>query len=265
MTEPTATGGTTLAGVCVWITRPQAQAESLSLALTTLGADVVVAPTLQIIAPEDRTVAIAALQQLENSPIAVFVSRNAVDWSQQLLAGRQLPEVLRNSQVFAVGPATGQALQNAGVVSVTIPDEGADSEALLALPALQHEMVREKQVAIVRGKGGRELLADTLQKRAAKPFFVEVYQRVLHAGTAARIPLLWQTQPPAAIVVSSAMGLQALLQMTPAQYQPLLFDCKLLALGQHLPAQADALGFGNCLPVSASGGDNAVISALQKQ
>ncbi|MEX2517154.1 MAG: uroporphyrinogen-III synthase [Gammaproteobacteria bacterium] len=263
MTEPSATGTATLAGRCVWITRPEAQAESLCLALTALGAEVVAAPTLQIIAPEDRTVAIAALQQLENSPIAIFVSRNAVDWSQQLLVDQQLSAVLGNSQVLAVGPATGRALQNAGVVTVTTPAEGADSEALLALPALQHERVREKQVAIVRGTGGRELLADTLQKRAAKPVFVEVYQRVVHAGTAARMPGLWQSQPPAAIVVSSAMGLQALLQMTPVQYQPLLLDCRLLALGRHLPAQADALGFKNCLPVSASCGDSAVISALQ--
>lgn len=265
MTESITAGADTLAGRCVWITRPEAQAESLSLALAALGADVVAAPTLEIIAPEDRTVAIAALQQLECSPIAVFVSRNAVDWSQQLLVDRQLSAVLSNSQVFAVGPATGLALENAGVMAVTTPADGADSEALLALPALQSELVREKQVAIVRGTGGRELLADTLKKRAAKPFFVEVYQRVVHAGTAARMPGLWQSQPPTAIVASSTMGLQALLQMTPPQYQPLLLDCRLLALGRRLPAQADALGFKNCLPVSASGGDNAVIAALQIQ
>jgi uroporphyrinogen-III synthase len=88
-------------------------------------------------------------------------------------------------QVFAVGPGTARALQAHGLDSIITPD-GQDSEALLALPQLAD--VAGKRVVIVRGVGGRALLADTLRARGAQVDFMECYRRMrprADAGAAA--------------------------------------------------------------------------------
>lgn len=57
-----------------------------------------------------------------------------------------------------------------------MPSEGADSEALLALPELG--AVRGQRILIVRGEGGRTLLADTLAARGAQVDHAVVYRRL---------------------------------------------------------------------------------------
>ncbi|WP_296815495.1 uroporphyrinogen-III synthase [Thiobacillus sp.] len=69
-----------------------------------------------------------------------------------------------------------------GVEDVVTPD-GQDSEAVLALPQLQ--AVAGRQVVIVRGVGGRALMADTLRARGADVHFMECYRRTCpHADPA---------------------------------------------------------------------------------
>lgn len=251
---------TNLRGLRVWVTRSEPQARSLCELLEQAGANVIQAPVLTIMGPDDPMKAKQALTAaLRQADLAVFTSRNAVDWTCRMLD--ETPILAAIPEILAVGPATAAELQQHGITGVRIPDAGTDSEALLALPDLAEETVHGRRLVIVRGEGGRPLLGDTLRTRGANVEYVELYRRCPHPDTQARLPALWREQPPQVIVVSSPAGLEALIAMTDAAIRQRLYDCPLLAIGDHLATQAARLGFRHCHRVSAAGGDRAVVDA----
>lgn len=78
---------------------------------------------------------------------------------------------------FAVGRSTAEVLQAEGL-SVQIPDQGQDSEAVLALPRWQTLLQPGGlKVLIWRGAGGREHLAEQLRRRGAQVDYLELYRR----------------------------------------------------------------------------------------
>ncbi|OZA22897.1 MAG: uroporphyrinogen-III synthase, partial [Hydrogenophilales bacterium 17-61-9] len=150
-----------LAGRTVLVTRPQQQAAALSQAIRAAGGEVFDFPALVIEAiPPDALR--ASLAWLKDADIAIFISPNAARFG--MTAIQAAGGVRGSTEVFAVGPGTTRALRNLGVAQVITP-QGQDSEALLALPQLQH--VAGKRVVIVRGVGGRALLSDSLRARGA--------------------------------------------------------------------------------------------------
>ena len=92
-----------------------------------------------------------------------------------LLSQRQWPPHLLPA---AIGQGTVRALAAHGVHGCIAPEQRFDSEALLALPELQAERVAGQRVLILRGDGGRELLAETLSARGALVDLVSCYRRL---------------------------------------------------------------------------------------
>jgi len=249
----------------VWVTRPEPGLHGLCDAVEAAGFEAVAVPTLEIVPPADAgTVAEQARADLARARLAVFVSRNAVDWLWRLL-GDNTVDYLARLDIVAVGPGTAAALQERHIETVIRPDADADSEALLALTQLREQAVADSDVVIIRGQGGRELLADTLRRRGARVIYIEVYGRQRCTATAARLPGLWRERKPAAIVVSSRAGLEALVAMTAPADRPSLLATRLLCLGRRLPEQARALDFSQSIPVPAAGGDEAIVQTLQAQ
>ncbi len=154
-----------LAGVGVLVTRPAAQAGELIAAIEAAGGRSIVFPVIEI-APRSPQDVAADLAGLSDPDIVIFVSRNAVEhglaWS-------------GSGAIAAVGPATASAIEAAARVVDIRPTSGFDSESLLAEPALTD--VRGKTIRIIRGNGGRELLATTLRERGANVDYLEVYTR----------------------------------------------------------------------------------------
>ncbi len=165
------TGGP-LRGRAVLVTRAREQAAPLMDAIREAGGEPLLLPALEI-------VPVAAAPGRADDPdphrhphpdLVVFVSPNAVRQGARYLA-------LPGSRTAAIGPATAEAMRRAGRTPDLVPVGGYDSESLLAEPSLA--AMAGRQVLIVRGKGGRELLADTLRARGAAVDYAEVYERRL--------------------------------------------------------------------------------------
>src|SRR5262249_23802435 len=144
------------------------------------------------------------LPRLEELDRAVLGSRPAVDCAFERIRHADIA-------LAAVGSGTRRALQALGARRVLAPEDGADSEALLALPEL-HD-VAGKRILIVRGEGGRELLAETLVARGARTEYLECYRRVLPHGDMAPLNAAWDNGEVDAVPVSSPASLDTLITL----------------------------------------------------
>ena len=136
--------------------------------------------------------------------MAVFISPTAVREGLKHLA--TLP-----SRVVALSRGTRRELERRGVTGAAAAEEGADSEALLALPELQQ--VAGRRIAIFRGEGGRSLLGDSLRERGALVEYVECYRRLRPRSDPGPIVAAWRSGALHAVTVSSAQGLANLFEM----------------------------------------------------
>ncbi|NBQ34463.1 MAG: uroporphyrinogen-III synthase [Gammaproteobacteria bacterium] len=80
------------------------------------------------------------------------------------------------TMVFAVGEATAEKIKSYGVKVSDYPKGKASSEALLNLNSIKS--LNDKEILIVRGKGGRETLKNGLVKSNNKITYLEAYERV---------------------------------------------------------------------------------------
>lgn len=197
-----------LAGRCVVVTRPRHQAAELLAGLASVGAEALLHPLLEIEPAGDPAPLADAVARLDDYRFAAFVSPNAV--------AHALPAILRAGawpaglQALAVGPGTVRALADYGVTGTIAPSLRFDSEALLALPVLADTQVRGCRVAIFRGDGGRELLADTLRARGATVDCVTCYRRLPPPAGSAPLLALWRRGRFDAMTISSSEGLRNL-------------------------------------------------------
>ena len=197
----------------------------------------------------------ASLTQLRDADIAIFISPNAAQFGMAAIrAGGSLPASV---EVFAVGPGTARTLQEQGVSGVVTPD-GQDSEALLALPQLQ--AVAGKRVVIVRGVGGRPLLADTLAARGAEVHFMECYRRVRPQADAAPLLARWQAGGIDAVTVTSAETLDNLAALLGVAGRPLLLRTPLFAPHEKIADAARRFGIAHV--VATPGGDAGLVEGL---
>jgi uroporphyrinogen-III synthase len=163
-----------LAGRRILVTRPRELAAGLAALIAGAGGEPVLYPAIEIAEPEDIGPARALLSRAGTFDLALFVSPSAVRKAFALHAGPW------PARIGAVGEGTRRELLERGVREVLAPAEGADSEALLALPALQS--MHGRRVLIVRGEGGRALLGETLAARGAQVCYAECYRRARPAA-----------------------------------------------------------------------------------
>jgi len=158
----------------VLVTRPQPQADAWVQTLRAAGADAQALPLLAI-EPQAAPALAATWQDLHTQSLVVFVSPNAVSsFFAARPAGVQWPSGL---PAASPGPGSDAALAAAGVSERIAPGSDApqfDSEALWA--QLNHRAWL--RVLIVRGDGGRELLAERLRAAGSRVSAVQAYRRV---------------------------------------------------------------------------------------
>ena len=170
-----AKGTERLRGVRVLVTRPAPAAARLADAFAAEGAVVHRVPALAIAPVEDTKSAERLRHRLADVSIIVFTSVNAVEGFFGPVPGAA-PDRLP-AAVFAVGPATAEALRARGVAGVHTPRGRSDSEGLLSRPELEARRVTGRVVAVVKGEGGRDLLGKELIRRGAGVLEANVYRR----------------------------------------------------------------------------------------
>jgi uroporphyrinogen-III synthase len=242
-----------LSGLGVLVSRPADQAEGLCQLIESAGGRAVRLPAVQILPASDPEPARALLAA--PSDLMIFVSRNAVIQALPLCPGGKLPE---NCTLAAVGEATARALTDAGREPDLTPTGRFDSEALLAMDALQD--VLGSRVTIVRGEGGRPTLGETLTSRGARVAYAEVYRRALPDLDAGPLLANWREQVQLVTATSDDLLHNLMRLVTPAG-QAALLATPLVVVSQRTAALARSLGFVR-VEVAERAGEREILAAL---
>jgi uroporphyrinogen-III synthase len=251
----------------VVITRPRAQAAALVQAVAALGREVVELPLLEIAPLPDQSGLRATLADLSRYAMVAFVSPNAVDAAFAHMsawpAGVLLAVLGEGSRVALAQHGVTDA--NARIVSPPDP-ANSDSEHLLA--ALPLEQLRGKEVLIVRGESGRELLVDALRAAGAIVSTVAAYRRSVPALTptlAAQLDALLARHCDWIVTSSEALrGLAALLEeMAPGTAVAKMQHQHWIVPHARIAETAKQLGLAQ-LTLTGSG-DERLLAALQSR
>lgn len=197
-----------LANIGVAITRPVDQAKKLTQLIEEAGGTVIPFPLIEIVPLEDYSHFNQLIIDLTPYHWVIFISSNAVQNGMPRMVKSGISAHLKFA---AIGPTTAKELMQFGTEEVLFPEHRFDSESLLALPEM-HDM-KNKKVIIVRGVGGREMLAETLKARGAEVTFAECYQRINPQRNADLLAEAWQNQKLHAIVVTSSEAMRYLLDL----------------------------------------------------
>lgn len=264
-----------VSGPPVVITRPRQQADALAQAVTALGREAVVLPLLRIAPVEDPAPLRAALEMLETpddpAALVAFVSPNAID-----AAFAQLERWPASVPLAIVGEGSRAALARHGVASpqyiIFSPADSAHSDSEHLLASLDLASLAGRRVLIVRGDGGRELLADALRAAGARVEAIAAYRRSvppLDEALRARLRVLLARQNDWIITSSEALrglaGLAGQLDASGATMDATdaLRTQRLIVPHARIAATARALGFTRVTETGS--GDARLLAALQSQ
>ena len=132
---------------------------------------------------------------------------------------------------------------------------------MLQLPELQ--TIAGKKALILRGNGGRELLAETLTARGADVTLCECYQRCAIHYDGAEEAMRWQSREVNTLVVTSGEMLQQLWTLIPLWYRERwLLTCRLLVVSERIAKLAQELGWQD-IQVADGADNDALLRALQ--
>ncbi|MCE0913051.1 uroporphyrinogen-III synthase [Pseudomonas sp. NMI760_13] len=242
------------------LTRPEEDCAALAQTLADAGIASASLPLLVIEAIAPGPEQVQRLRAIGEARAIIVVSKPAA---------RLLLEQLAEAGVtppsagwFTVGEATARILQEHRL-QVAFPAAGDDSEALLALPALREAMaVPAPRVLIVRGVGGRELLAERLAEQGASVDYLELYRRCLPHYPATTLAQRIDGERLNGLVVSSGQGLEHLHRLAGADW-PRFSRLPLFVPSPRVAEQARALGakdIVDCRGASAA----ALLAAVQR-
>jgi uroporphyrinogen-III synthase len=247
----------TLAGRTIVVTRPREQAARLLQDLRAAGCHAVDFPVIEIVPLEDIAPLAALAARLPEYDVAFFVSPNAVRHALDALPRQTWPSQIT---IATVGPSSAQTLLHAGFDDVIVPTEHFDSEGVLALPAFAEHAIRGRRVLILRGDGGRELLADTLRARGATVDTVACYHRRRAHLDPAPLNALHAHGKLDAIVFTSSESVRYFAELLGDATRPILSATVLFA--PH-PRIGEALTVHGAQQVILTGpGDEGILTAL---
>ncbi|WMC10565.1 uroporphyrinogen-III synthase [Oceanimonas pelagia] len=241
------------------VLRPEPQSHRLCETLRRAGHQPVATPLLSFAPGAELEQAPALLNGLGGGDYVIAVSVQAVNFADNALKTRGLP--WPDVTYVAVGEATGRAFAAVGVANALVPDDPR-SEGMIALPQLQQPAGR--RVVILRGDGGRDMMAPTLAQRGARVDYCEVYRRCYRDDAGGELVKEWQHRGVDSIIITSGGLLQHLFQLAANSARDWLLSRLVIVPSMRVAEQARALGFTHIINAKGAS-DPALLSALDER
>lgn len=250
-------GKRSLTGMRILVTRPAHQTDNLCRMIEDAGGVAVRFPTIEITASRQVDNAASNINSLNNYNWIIFVSKNAVIFSQKAYNGTlQFPSHLK---VAALGKATSNALTEIGIVADVVAKPPYNSEALLACDQMQK--VAGLKCLIVRGENGRELLAQSLRERGAQVGYAQVYCRKRPKVDVSRLLKSWRDEGLNMVTITSNEGLDNLIAMLGKRGLGLLRETPMLVISSRLKYKASEAGITHVV-LASEASDAALYNSL---
>lgn len=182
---------------------------------------------------------------LQQTDSVLFTSKNAV-----MHAHRICPLPWPGTNVNAIGPATMQALASLAQAVQLTPKPPYTSESFLQ----QLAGLPPQKLWIIKGYGGRTLIADHLSKLGWCIKEVDVYERSLPDISTTVASTLIQSYPPDLISITSNETLQNLKLLVPDHWDSLCL-LPLIVNSERSATLAETMGFKLPAMVAHSAGD----------
>ncbi|MBD2783177.1 uroporphyrinogen-III synthase [Xenorhabdus sp. DI] len=244
----------------ILITRPLPAGEELAKRLRSMGKSAFSAPLIDIQPGADLPLLSQKLQWLSAGDLVFLLSKNAVHYAHKQLMqeGQSWPNQL---SYYGIGKSTSLMFHRLTGLDIFCSGQGETSEDLLQLPALQK--MDNKKILLLRGNGGREVIASTLRFRGGEVDYCECYARRPVNYDAANFSRHWRQCDIKTLVVTSGEMLQLLYNLvTDSDGKAWLLNCKLIVVSERLADIAHTLGW-QTIKVAKSADNDALIQALE--
>lgn len=243
----------------VLITRPTADSAVLAALLADQQIYSSSLPLLEIHALPETPAQRSLMLNLDRYCAVIVVSKPAAVLGLQRL-DQYWPQPLAEQHWFTVGAGTGQILADYGL-SVSWPEQGDDSEALLALPKFLDVInTPEPRILIMRADVGRDFLAEQLKQRGVQVDFLALYQRRLPVYPSGTLVTRIQQEQLNGLIVSSEQGLRHLIELA-AEAWPTLASLTVFVPSPRVAKIAQALGAQHVIDCRGAS-NQAVLNAL---
>ena len=240
-------------------TRPRDQSDNLARLIELHGGTPIVFPLIEVVPIDDYTQFDHTIQNLDDYNLAIFISTNAVQYAMPRILN-YFPVLPKSMNLAAIGPMTANKLNEFGIQNIIVPTMRFDSESLLALPEMQN--LTNKRIIIVRGLGGRELLANRVEEQGAIVDFAECYKRINPQKDKDTLFVMWQNKKLDALVVTSSEAMRNLLDLLPLKSNAWLKEIILFVNNARIAEQPGVSGLN--IFVAGAPGDESMVECLNK-
>lgn len=245
----------------ILITRPEPQCSELAELIHALNGHPIKLPAIAFAPPSDLRAYKQALTALDECSWIIFTSPQAVYRSAKDIK-TLWPQFSPLVKIAAIGAGTAKALTEEGLAVDALPANQWNSEGILDLPAFQH--LADKQIAIITGEDGRELLEKTLKARGASVIKVVAYQRQLPVIDMQPFQTLLQQGQLDVAICTSYEGMRNLKILFGQSYWSQLQVLPMLVVSDRIKALAYELGF-QTIWVAPNASHKAILETLAQR
>ena len=219
-------------GLRVLNTRPLHQGHELNLAIERAGGIAIHLPTIEI-----HPLPLCNHPPLADINQSIFTSVNAVTCYFRAQTSFFWPKTLLTT---AIGTATKHMLLTYGVDNVQCPAHH-DSEHLLQLQSFMQ--ITAQTILLIKGKGGRTLIENTLKQRGANINIIDIYTRQLPNINLTELQILCQNDNIDIILITSEQSMHNLLLLLGPQAATWIYTKPCIVISQRLAKLAALQGF----------------------